>query len=267
MNEHIGWGGTFLAVNKEFWTPQVDQLLEYCRKLIADARALDLAGYRAGAIPFEKDGYQFVLMRAGPRLWTLEVVGYPPHDDGSGGRIRSARRQREKQERKQQQQATMAARPKRPPRITDERQKKTKRGQRRRREVLMNLRLPWLSSEFRHNTRRVLALMDAAKHNVRAQYRSVIRNLRMRSLDWRNACEQVLYRTCRYLEKCDIRASLEKRIETTPEFASGMRLESRPFVIGRLQIQLNTWAPIDPGFDQIWDTSLFGVRLLESEST
>src|SRR5262249_8763581 len=104
--------------------------------------------------------------------------------------------------------------------------------------------------------------MHAISHTVRAQCREVTSRNTLRLREVQTCLNGILYRTRRYVEN----RNREKRIDTTLEMASGMRLESRLFTIGRLHIHLNTWAAIDPGFDQIWDTSLFGVRLVESET-
>jgi hypothetical protein len=247
MRDHLRWGETFQAVMDEFSTEQMDALREHCRNLITEARAFDLAGYRAGAIAFDRDGYAFVLERApARRWWSLEVADFPPPDGGGTGRIRAARRAREKRERKQKAVAARPQRARRPRRITEDTQ-----------ELLIHLLREALRTEFGHKLLRASAAMDVIWHNVRGQCRDVISRARAALL------KDVQYRTQGYVEKCRER---EKRIDTTREIASGMRLESRLVRIGRLQIQLNTWAPIDPGFDQIWDSSLFGVRLLESEN-
>lgn len=253
MRDHLHWGETFQAVMDEFSTEQMDELREHCRNLITEARAFDLADYRAGAIAFDRDGYAFVLERApARRWWSLEVSDFPPPDGGGPGRIRAARRAREKRERKQKAVAARPQRARRPRRIAEDTQ-----------ELLIHLLREAQRTEFGHKLLRASAAMGVVWHNVRGQCRDVISRARAALRKVQLLLEDVQYRTQRYVEKSCER---EKRIDTTREIASGMRLESRLFKIGRLQIQLNTWAPIDPGFDQIWDTSLFGVRLLESEN-
>ncbi|MFT3728376.1 MAG: hypothetical protein QM759_11185 [Terricaulis sp.] len=270
MKDYIGYGPLFWAAKEEFWTGQVEELLEDCRKLIADARARNTEDFQKGRIPVPlMDGYQFVLLLIDEeeRLWKLELDAFPPHDDG-GGRIRSARRKREKQERKQAQQEAMAARPKKQPRITDAARpkKKNKKSEGDKRAALFEMFCKALRSEFRHKILTASAAMESIGHNVRAHLRRVIARARVRLREVEIVSQSMLYRTCHYAAQFDVFPSREKRNETTCDLASGMRLESRLYTIGRLQIHLNTWAPIDPGFDQIWDTSLFGVRLLESEN-
>lgn len=253
MKDHFRWGDTFQAVINEFSTDELRALQTYCKKLIADAGTL------GAAIPFERDGYQFELRRDPKRVWSLEVVQFPPHcPRGRGGnrRVLAARKQREKDERKQ---GAVAARPQRvrkPLCVTDNS-----------RELLIVMSSAAQRSEFGHKLFRISAGMDALSHNVEAQWRSVTLFVRAKVREIQISYAGLRRRTRHYVAKLDVANwNLEKRIDTTLEIASGMRLESRLYTIGRLQLQLNTWAPIDPGFDQIWDTSLFGVRLLESEN-
>lgn len=244
------WGASFQAIMAEFTTEQINELREHCENLITEARALDRAAYLAGAIPFENDDhYEFLLERVAARLWSLEVAQLPPHAP-KGVRVRAARRVRERGERKEK---AVTARP--------------RRTRRPRRAALKRLLFVWykylLRSEFGHNLSRLLPAMVAVSEELHRCFRSAHAQMNAVLCSVQERAAALLRRTQRYVEICEPRG----RIETTPALNSGMRLERRLFRIGRLEIPLNTWTPIDPGFDQVWDISLFGVRLVESERT
>jgi hypothetical protein len=246
MRDHIRWGASFQAIMAEFTTEQMEELREDCKNLIASARLLESAEYRTGAVPFDNDaGYEFVLERVAARLWSLEVVKLPPHAP-KGVRVRAARRERETNERKA---ATLAPeRTRRPRRTTLKR-------------LLIVLHQRMLRCEFGHNLRSLTPALVAARAVLHAYCRSALAEMNAVLCSVQNTAAALLRSTQHYVENCE----RQGRIDTTPSLSSGMRLERRLFKIGRLEIPLNTWAPIDPGFDQIWDISVFGVRLVESE--
>jgi hypothetical protein len=251
MRDHIRCGASFQAIMAEFTTKQIRELRKDCRNLIASARLLESAEYRAGAIPFDnEDGYAFILERVATSLWSLEVGQLPPHA-AKGMRVPAARRERERRERREQREKAIAARPQR-----------ARRPRRTRLERLLVVSYKrTLRSEVGHNLRKLAPAVVAVLAAMNLFCRNVMPQVNAGLCSVQDNLFSALRRTLRYAENCE----REGRIDTTLDLSSGMRLERRLFKIGRLEIPLNTWAPIDPGFDQIWDISLFGVRLLESE--
>jgi hypothetical protein len=242
MKNHLRWGVSFQAVMAEFTTSQIETLREHCRNLIDDAdQFIAMSGARVSAIPFEKFEYDFMLERVDHRLWSLELVGFPPHA-GHGVRMSAARRLREKSER-------LERRP-------------MLQGRRRRLDPLQRyagfLHNSTLSTIFGHTLRASCLMALLVTRDAERRLRLLLRQGLRQFVEIQNYVEQLLYDLVHSVK-------LKKRIEATSEITSGKRLERRVFNIGPVQLALNTWAPIDPGFDEIWDISLFGVRLVESE--
>jgi hypothetical protein len=242
MKNHLRWGVSFQAVIAEFTTSQIEALREHCRNLIDDAdQFVAMSGTRVSAIPFEKFEYGFMLERVDHRLWSLELVGFPPHA-GHGVRMSAARRLREKAERLERR-----AMPQWRRRLRDPLQ-----------PYAGFLHNSTLSTIFGHTLRASWLMAPLATRDAERLLRSGLRRGLRQFAEVRNYVEQLLYDPLHSVK-------LQKRIEATSEITSGKRLERRVFNIGPVQLALNTWAPIDPGFDEIWDISLFGVRLVESE--